>query len=432
MKKYFLLSFYLLCSFLICKAQPTVDGDLSDSDYISVATKQNSNSGFGSSIDIQEIVYYADNTNSRLYIGVKGKLNTSNNDGIGLFLNFTGLTGVAAGNPLGFPGAGHFMDGQGGGSNDDFKADFEVDYMFAVNASGGSNAFLDAAKITGGNTADFVGTAPNLTGGTVTDNDLFGTGSTATYAFNNGGSANQGLEMVIDYAALGISSVGFLEAFAVVVSSTGFFSDVTIPGNETGGNQGDNVCYPDRPGGPYNSGNLPLPVELTYFNGKVKSEHIHLSWATASEIENSHFEIERSQNAKTWQVIGKIYGKGNSLEQTTYQFIDRLPLKDNNYYRLKQVDFDGSHEFSNVVTIALSQKKSEDISVYPTLVKNELTIENGFGEARLYNFSGQLMSVFQISEERFLLNTSNLPNGRYTLSVLGTNGGTASISFLVW
>ncbi|MEL6719868.1 MAG: hypothetical protein AAFP82_14240, partial [Bacteroidota bacterium] len=152
MKKHILLHLFLICCLSLSQAQPTVDGDLSDGDYSSIATKQNSNAGFGSDIDVQEIVYFADNTNSRLYIGVKGKLNTSNDDGIGLFLNFTGVTGVAAGTPLGFPGAGHFMDGEGGVSNDDFKADFEVDYMFAVNASGGSNAFLDAARLVGGNT----------------------------------------------------------------------------------------------------------------------------------------------------------------------------------------------------------------------------------------------------------------------------------------
>ncbi|MEN0049115.1 MAG: T9SS type A sorting domain-containing protein [Bacteroidota bacterium] len=173
-----------------------------------------------------------------------------------------------------------------------------------------------------------------------------------------------------------------------------------------------------------------LPVELIRFNGKANQEDIHLSWTTASEINNSHFEVERSTNAKIWKAVGKVYGKGNSLEEVNYEFIDQTALKGSNYYRLRQVDFDGNHEFSEVLTVDFQTKSSKDITIYPTLVENELTIVNATGHATLYNFSGQVMSIFQISEELFTLNTNDLPSGRYTLSILSDNRSITSLSFV--
>ena len=113
-------------------AQPVIDGVLSDANYITVATKQNSNSGFGGSIDVSKIVYYPDVTNSILYLGVVGKLNIANNDEIGIWLNVTGTgspTGVAAGAKIGVNGFSGFI----GAGNNNYKADFEVDYQFAFN-----------------------------------------------------------------------------------------------------------------------------------------------------------------------------------------------------------------------------------------------------------------------------------------------------------
>ena len=66
-----------------------------------------------------------------------------------------------------------------------------------------------------------------------------------------------------------------------------------------------------------------------------------LSWKTASEINNSHFEIERSNNGKDFIKIGEIAGQGTSNSTKRYQFTDKNPGSAQQYYRLKQVDFDG-------------------------------------------------------------------------------------------
>ncbi|MFK7807737.1 MAG: T9SS type A sorting domain-containing protein [Saprospiraceae bacterium] len=409
-------------------AQPTVDGDLSDSDYISLATKQNSNSSFGADMDVTEILYYSDAANSKLYIGVKGKLDVAANNGIGLFLNFTSLSGVPAGVDLGFDGAGHYMDGQGGGIDDNFKADFEVDYMFAMNPGAGTGSvFLDGAKVTNStNVAEFQGTS-NQSGGTATNANVFGTGGAATFAFNNGGGATQGFEIVFDYSALGINSSLELTAGAFIVSATGFFSDVTVPGNITTGNPGFNPDFGNLSGGPYNSSPGPLPVELIDFIAIPNKEQrqVSLNWTTGSETNNSYFEVERSSNARDWQLINKIAGKGNSFIQNAYEAVDNNAFTGSNYYRLKQVDFDGSFEYSDVVQVNLF---GQEISVYPNPVNDRLFVETtALGvtdRVELYSAHGVLVKSIAITEDvdRIEMNFSDVPNGLYFLSIKDSSG----------
>jgi hypothetical protein len=100
----------------------------------------------------------------------------------------------------------------------------------------------------------------------------------------------------------------------------------------------------------------PLPVEYIYFNSAfdLSNRNAKLSWATAKEWENSHFEIERSVNGtKSWEQIGKMEGRGWSDMPVVYEFVDEaLPLVGGNLlYRLKQVDFNGSFAYSKVVSL---------------------------------------------------------------------------------
>jgi hypothetical protein len=105
-----------------------------------------------------------------------------------------------------------------------------------------------------------------------------------------------------------------------------------------------------------NAGFSIQPVEYLYFNStfESKNRNAQLSWATAKEWENSHFEIERSQNgAKTWEKVGRMEGRGWSDMPVGYEFLDEeLPLVGGNvFYRLKQVDFNGSFAYSKVVSV---------------------------------------------------------------------------------
>jgi len=97
----------------------------------------------------------------------------------------------------------------------------------------------------------------------------------------------------------------------------------------------------------------PLPVELISFRGKSTLEGTLLTWQTATEKNNEGFEIEHSIDGRTWDNIGFTYGNGTSNELNSYEFIHELPVSGINYYRLKQIDFDGQFEYSHIVNVEL-------------------------------------------------------------------------------
>ena len=100
-----------------------------------------------------------------------------------------------------------------------------------------------------------------------------------------------------------------------------------------------------------NGGGGFIPVELTSFRATYSKNDVQLNWSTASELNNLGFEIERSTNRSDWRIIGFREGKGTSTEPQEYSFTDDL-FGNNSYilyYRLQQIDFDGSFEYSFIV-----------------------------------------------------------------------------------
>lgn len=96
----------------------------------------------------------------------------------------------------------------------------------------------------------------------------------------------------------------------------------------------------------------PLPIELIDFKGNLEKDNaIQLNWITASELNNSGFEIERSVNGDDWSEIGFVEGRGTSTVTNHYEFIDSTANSGNNYYRLKQIDFDGQFEYSKIAQV---------------------------------------------------------------------------------
>jgi len=109
-----------------------------------------------------------------------------------------------------------------------------------------------------------------------------------------------------------------------------------------------------------------VPVELLYFKGICHRENVLLKWSTATEINNDHFSIERSVEGLTWNLTGKISGKGNSSNQHTYTFTDRLFGPMHGFYRLKQTDLDGNYKYWNIVSIKKCGKETvDDFLIHP-------------------------------------------------------------------
>ncbi len=363
--------------------QFVIDGNMKDDLYISLATKQNSNSGFGSAIDVSEIKYYNDADNEMIYLGVIGKLNTGSTDGIGIWLNTDSdspLSGASAGTALGITGGGHYIDGDAG-SHLNFKADFEVDYMFALNpGASSSNVYFDAATQLSSAAAHYQG-ACDQAGTSATNSSADGTVFTQnaiTFAFDNSAGSTTGFEVALPYSELGISSLDNLEVFAFVVSSTAYFSDVTVPGDITTGNPGQDVDFGSLSGGDFHAGTAPVPVELNSFVANINGDKVTLTWRTATEVNNYGFEIQRqavSNENSEWEAIGFVEGAGNSNSPKSYSFTDNVSASGKYSYRLKQIDLDGTFEYSDVVEVNIGTPVKFELSQnYPNPFNPTTTI----------------------------------------------------------
>ncbi len=98
-----------------------------------------------------------------------------------------------------------------------------------------------------------------------------------------------------------------------------------------------------------------LPVEFLFFRGFADDCKAQLHWATATEQDNSHFIVEKSTDGRNFQEIGKVDGQGTTAEEQYYSFIDKRLRSEKTYYRLKQVDYDGTYSYSNIAVISLKK-----------------------------------------------------------------------------
>jgi hypothetical protein len=163
-----------------------------------------------------------------------------------------------------------------------------------------------------------------------------------------------------------------------------------------------------------------LPVSLTSFTARKSNNQIQLAWSTASESNNSHFEIERSVNGTDFVKIGERKGAGNSSSVLNYSFIDNNPASGTNYYRLKQVDFDGKFEYSDIQAASLASTEElalKYLSGQDThQVKFEInTQKNTNGSLIIYDLSGRRVA----KQDLLLKEGSNL----VPLSMLNLNSG---------
>jgi Secretion system C-terminal sorting domain len=144
--------------------------------------------------------------------------------------------------------------------------------------------------------------------------------------------------------------------------------------------------------------NAILEVELLTFEGKMNKNAVDLTWTTANEKNNVGFDVERSADGKTFEKIGFVKGSGTTNLRQSYAFTDNDPLSISTYYRLRQVDFDGTSTTSNVISI--EQKGSgKGLKVYPNpSFDNQISIElsENTVEARNPDAFGKGVSVTNV------------------------------------
>ena len=151
-----------------------------------------------------------------------------------------------------------------------------------------------------------------------------------------------------------------------------------------------------------------LPVDLSYFYGKQIDDFIVIKFGTESETNNDKFNLERIAQGEDWAVIGEVKGHGTSVINKDYRIADLNPNLGVNYYRLKQIDFNGSYEYSDVISIDFKQ----EIQGRNQIVSDRVTFK---GQGFLISPLGQIVKKGEDG-----MNVSNTPNGTYYLK---TNEG---------
>lgn len=166
----------------------------------------------------------------------------------------------------------------------------------------------------------------------------------------------------------------------------------------------------------------PLPIQLVSFDATKKGQVAVLDWITAAEENNSGFDIERSVDGINWNKIGFTVTQaenGNSSATLNYQFLDEQPMSGANFYRLKQVDFDGSFEYSIVRQLVFDRSKNAVI-VYPNPAQDYVIVDGLNSKATIHVINAVGQEVLkQISESNTMkLQINQLPSGMYYIHVL--------------
>lgn len=152
----------------------------------------------------------------------------------------------------------------------------------------------------------------------------------------------------------------------------------------------------------------PLPLSLISFTGISTEKGNELIWKTSSEVNFSHFEIERSENGKLFEKIGEI--KGNKSE--SYEYLDNTDIS---YYRLKMIDLDNTFTYSKIVYI--ENPKNEQFTIYPNPSFDYFSVNNSdFAQLQIMDISGKILKTYSKSNTN-KYSLTGLAKGQYFIKI---------------
>ena len=175
----------------------------------------------------------------------------------------------------------------------------------------------------------------------------------------------------------------------------------------------------------------PLPIELLDFSARMNGNVVNLYWSTLTELNNDYFEVERADERLNWETVLTVPGAGNSTSLLTYSDVDRNPLKGVSYYRLKQVDYDGTASYSDIVSILnVQDNTTDDASLFPNpsaigtvFLKLGSMLQGVPVDIKIYDLSGKLYlrNTSTSHESEIQLNCEELPSGIYFVRISSTS-----------
>jgi len=199
------------------------------------------------------------------------------------------------------------------------------------------------------------------------------------------------------------------------IGTTGALTKFSIVSGNTGGGDGNNFYF--------NSMEIrtdsPVPVELSSFTASIQNKAVVLNWATATEINNYGFEVERSFDKTNWNTLAFKNGYGNSNSVKDYTYTDKDITKNGMYYyRLKQIDNNGDFEYSNIVEVSVNIPiKFEVAQNYPNPFNPVTNISFNLPEANnvtLYIFNA-------IGQQIKTINAGYKEAGKHTIEFDGSS-----------
>ena len=356
------------------------------------------------------------------------------------FVVNTGYTATVKIEAWGGGGGGSGYGGGGGGAYAGTTTNIILSagtYTVTV-GSGGTGAGYANFGVAGGNSFFVISSGNTLTangggGGLgISNNAAVGPGA--------GGAASSGSNITSYGGGNGSSGGGG--------SATATGSGGNASGNTPGTGQGSG-------GSPFNAGRAPgggggasadggtgqvivtvlssaLPVSLLYFKAKAtqntEGNAVGLAWATASELNAQNFKIERSRDLKAFELVATVKAAGNSKEQQEYSSTDQKPSFGTSYYRLTQIDFDGTPHFYTPVAVVI-EDKTLPFGVFPNPVNNKvfnLKVESADeAQITLHNLLGNTVAIqtTKISETVVEVKPQlELATGTYIVTVQGLAG----------
>jgi hypothetical protein len=177
-----------------------------------------------------------------------------------------------------------------------------------------------------------------------------------------------------------------------------------------------------------NGNGSPLPISLISFDAKPVLENVEITWTTASETNNDYFTVERSRDGINFNAFAELDGAGNSNAILNYKVMDFEPYEGLSYYRLKQTDFDGKFEYSEIKSVNfIKPVEGQNWSVYPNpsslnginLVMGN--IQNDVINIRLVDVTGKLVHHESIAKQakgsQQFISFENVSTGIYYLTI---------------
>lgn len=170
-----------------------------------------------------------------------------------------------------------------------------------------------------------------------------------------------------------------------------------------------------------------LPIEMASFTAFNESEYILLRWETLTETSNDFMVLERSSDGRNFEPIETVQGAGNSIESITYEYKDEEPHKGYNYYRIRQVDYDGTTNFSSMVATYFG--KHNYTTIKPTIATNAAIVEfsspvDEKTELSIFNQDGRWIRTIPVNLfiNKMNIDVEDLNPGLYWIQVQRASG----------